>query len=238
MRRIKLSNSKERALIDDSDYALVSQRKWRALRLRHNTYAVSSGPPHPKTGNTTMIYMHRLILGAKDGEEVDHEGHNGLDNRRAKIRLCTHLQNVGNQRKTTRARLSKYKGVTYDDRGFWKAQIGRGGIKINLGSFRSERVAAAAYDIAARKQFGAFAHTNQMPVSVQKRAQAEIDNPKKRDGSSKFRGVCWCPARKTWRATCCKRHFGRYQSEEEAAAAYNEAAIKLLGDKAKLNQLP
>lgn len=65
---------------------------------------------------------------------------------------------------------------------------------------------------------------------------------RKRAGmTSQFKGVSKCKATGMWRADIClpgKRvNLGRYASEIEAAAAYNEAAEKYFGDFARLNDL-
>lgn len=59
--------------------------------------------------------------------------------------------------------------------------------------------------------------------------------------TSKFKGVCWSKANKKWRANIRfdnkQVHIGLYQSEKDAALAYNAAANKYYGDFACLNQL-
>lgn len=68
--------------------------------------------------------------------------------------------------------------------------------------------------------------------------------PKTRDGiptTSKYKGVSWFKRDKKWKVniTVNKKHIylGVYDSEVEAAKAYNEAAIKFFGEFACLNNL-
>lgn len=57
--------------------------------------------------------------------------------------------------------------------------------------------------------------------------------------TSGYKGVTWCKANKSWRAQLglkykCK-YLGYYKSKEEAARAYNKAAIEYFGETAYLN---
>ena len=107
------------------------------------------------------IYMHRLVLDAPDGTEVDHVNHNGLDNRRANLRLCTHRQNTCNQRPRVRAQCP-YRGVLTTDSGKWKAQITAQGKVHYLGTFDTPEAAAHAYNEAAQSMHGRFAKLNRV----------------------------------------------------------------------------
>lgn len=65
-------------------------------------------------------------------------------------------------------------------------------------------------------------------------------NKRKQSGcSSGYRGVCWNPLNENWRAVIKKKkrqyNIGSFDSEIEAARAYDEAAIILFGNNAKLN---
>lgn len=57
--------------------------------------------------------------------------------------------------------------------------------------------------------------------------------------TSSFKGVCWDRRREKWLAQIRfagrRRHLGRYGSEVEAARAYDEAALDLFGEYARLN---
>jgi len=105
--------------------------------------------------------MHRKILKAPDSFIVDHINHNGLDNRKANLRLATHSQSACNRRKSSAKTWSKYKGVSWrisDKR--WSAAIGINNRAKWLGLFTDEISAAKAYDAAARKYHGEFASLN------------------------------------------------------------------------------
>jgi hypothetical protein len=90
----------------------------------------------------------------------DHINHNGLDNRRANLRLCTPQQNSFNQR-PRRNSTSIYKGVSWNSEvRKWKAEIKHNGRTISIGYFEKEQDAAIAYDDYAAELFGEFAWLN------------------------------------------------------------------------------
>ena len=151
MREIPLTQGKI-ALIDDEDYELISQYKWCA----HQTF---SGHWYAKAKGG-KISMHRLLMGAKKGEQIDHVDGKGLDNRRANLRFATQMQNNGNMKKQT-GTSSQYKGVAWDkSRSKWIVHIHRGNKQFFLGRFENEEDAARVYDAAAKEYFGEFAYTN------------------------------------------------------------------------------
>ncbi len=57
--------------------------------------------------------------------------------------------------------------------------------------------------------------------------------------SSRYKGVCWLKDKGLWRASI-KQHYrkfylGQFQTEEEAARAYDRKALELFGPHARLN---
>lgn len=53
----------------------------------------------------------------------------------------------------------------------------------------------------------------------------------------KYKGVSFCKSTGRWRAVCAARCMGRHDTIEEAALAYNIAAIQHFGEFAYLNQV-
>jgi len=67
-------------------------------------------------------------------------------------------------------------------------------------------------------------------------------NKEKTTGKSHYKGVCWDERRQKWRATI-KVHgeqiwLGYFLVEEDAAHAYNNAALEYFGEFARINPLP
>jgi len=156
-RKIPLTRGKY-AIVDQDDYERLNKYKWHASAYNNTCYAVRH---KYYKGVHKYVRMHREIIKAPDTFLVDHINLNGLDNRKANLRLATKVQNAQNMSKTKRKTSSKYKGVSYIKRDrIWQAKIVFDGRCKNLGSFKNEIDAARAYDRAARKYFGEYARPN------------------------------------------------------------------------------
>jgi hypothetical protein len=143
------------ALVDDNDYKWLNQWKWYMYAIRGLFYA--------RRGNGGSL-MHRLILGAPPGVQVDHRNGDGLDNRRGNLRLASHAENQHNQKLSRINNTSGYKGVTWSkERRKWRAQIGVDGKTHYLGYYNNKLDAARTYNAAAEKLFGPFARLNSIP---------------------------------------------------------------------------
>lgn len=102
------------------------------------------------------VYLHRLVIGAKKCQIVDHINGNKLDNRLENLRFCTQSQNLMN-RDTSSKNTSGYRGVSWDKKNNkWYATITINSKQLNLGRFVDKEVAKKVYDEAARNAFGEF----------------------------------------------------------------------------------
>jgi hypothetical protein len=160
---IKLTQNKY-AIVDDEDYDDLIKWKWFATKQAKTYYAVRTAR---LSGKQTTIRMHRYLLNAQTGDEIDHKNNNGLDNRRKNIRFCTSTQNKGNCRKYTSIRYgNKYKGVKANYKRSknnpWAAVICYKGKGIYIGVFKTEEEAALAYNKKAIELFGEFAKINKI----------------------------------------------------------------------------
>lgn len=145
------------AIIDESDFDLVSKYKWLAHQHKKGAtwYAKTFAGTRP---NMNVLSMHQLIL---DRVLVDHKNGDGLDNRRSNLRLCTPSQNCQNKTKQKTKTSSKYKGVHWNkNMSKWHVQIEKNGVGIYLGCFKDEIEAAKVYDKKAIELFGEFARLN------------------------------------------------------------------------------
>jgi hypothetical protein len=141
-------------IVDAEDAPRVTTgHKW---HLDADGYAVRGGG-RAKTLNEKL---HRVILNAPKGSEVDHINGDKLDNRKCNLRFVTHQQNCAGAPKR-RSNTSGYKGVTWEPRATaWRVYIRIDGKQVHLGHFKDLEEAARAYDAAAVEAWGEFAHRN------------------------------------------------------------------------------
>src|SRR4030095_14079696 len=97
MKQIHLRQNKV-ALVDDEDFERVNQKKWHAVESRGAFYAAHS---YYVEGKQHRVFLHRFLLGLEpgDGLQCDHCNGDGLDNRRANVRIATQAENNRNRRR-------------------------------------------------------------------------------------------------------------------------------------------
>ncbi|MBN2019437.1 MAG: hypothetical protein JW749_04360 [Sedimentisphaerales bacterium] len=152
------------ALVSPEDYDRLAAFKWFAEKRNNTWYAVRQTRSKTNPKKQCRVRMHREVLNPPDDLFVDHQNHNGLDNRRSILRIVTLLQNGFNKRKTTALSSSRFKGVCWSKReGKWRAQGRRNGRQFLIGYFDNEEDAARAYDAWAKTAFGQYASLNFPP---------------------------------------------------------------------------
>lgn len=157
-KKIKLTQGKY-ALVDAEDFEWLSQYNWMCRRNRPlkykgnvNFYVYRNTPRNHYVRET--VYMHWELLGVKN---VDHINGNGLDNRRANLRVCSKSQNQWNRRKSHK-NYSGYKNVKFDKR----RKTYYSGFYVNkkyfyVGSFKTAKTAYNAYIKKVKEIHGEFA---------------------------------------------------------------------------------
>ena len=167
-------------LLDDEDYELVTNVHW-SWYIRRFQYKdkekwygeAKMGPNQAKKfrelypdhylSSSGCLMMHKFIMNSPKGMCVDHINHDGLDNRRENLRICTYSQNSQNKRLREDSR-SGYKGVyVAPNGGRFQAYIRKPNSpkrQISLGYYETAAEAARVYDKAAKELFGEFAYFN------------------------------------------------------------------------------
>jgi HNH endonuclease/AP2 domain len=104
------------------------------------------------------VYLHREIMRPPPGMQVDHINGDGLDNRRANLRVCDHAQNHWNVGVTSASKIG-LKGVWRHNDSKWRSQIRCRGKRIHLGFYDNAEEASDAYAKAAailHREFARF----------------------------------------------------------------------------------
>ena len=149
-------------VVDDDDYETMSCLRWGAGGgNRGRWYAASR-----RNGRT--IYLHRLLMDAREGQEVDHIDGNSLNNQRANLRFATRSQQNMNSKPRQNKKYSRYKGVYWvparpENRSpaRWVWELTDAGVRVR-GHALTEEAAALKYNEAALQHFGAFARPNEL----------------------------------------------------------------------------
>jgi len=176
------------------------------------------------------------LIGAKDGEFVDHVNGDPLDNRRSNLRICSQLENARNRKITDGS--SQFKGVSKDIiTGRLSSLIRVNGALKHLGVFDDEVDAAKCYNAAAVYYFGEFARLN--PVEATSETWQEISiaaTHKYNKGrfSSMYLGVAFNKRLKQWTANHSDgaggNYLGIFKTEVDAALCVDASIHEKHGD--------
>jgi hypothetical protein len=141
--------------IDLDDMLKVAQHQWSISKpneFKNGFYYISR----------TAGRLHRFVMGNPAKEcDVDHILY-WSDNRKRNLRVVTRQQNLANKRKSI-LNTTGYKGVLVAKRKSgdrWAAQIKVNYRPFTLGVYDTKEEAAMAYDRAAIRHNGEFAHIN------------------------------------------------------------------------------
>ena len=226
--------------VSRQSYALVD---FADADLADFTWSYSSGGYAVRNKGGEKLFMHRIIMErvlgrpVHKGYHIDHINGNSFDNRRANLREVTPQQNIFNRKRKSTAQGSRYKGVgPKGDK--WIAAIGYQGKNLHIGIYDDELEAAQAYDAAALTLYGEFARINGLLESVPPGFVLRSRNsPIISTNTSGYRGIY--KLGKRWIARievdgkCVS--LGGFSNPEEAARAYDRAAIEQHGSKAITN---
>ena len=142
-------------MVDDEDYEILSHFHWQVDRFK--TVGCHNG------GGS--ILMHRMIMLAPQGVEIDHIDGNRLNNQKSNLRFATSSQNKIN-RGPRKDNKSGYKGVSWHkQRNCWAVRLMINGKYQHLGLFQDKHKAAQVYNDNALKYYGSYAWLNKIVVT-------------------------------------------------------------------------
>jgi len=153
------------ALVDDEDFDRLNKVRWQA-RWNPCIKSFYAARSFRKNGNFKTEIMHRIVMGAPKGVLVDHRNSGDtLNNQKSNLRFATHIENARNG-KLRRNNILRLKGVRKNSNSStYQVRICVKGRSLHIGCFHDPEMAARAYDEAAVKHFGEFAHLN-FPLEV------------------------------------------------------------------------
>lgn len=150
-----------RVLLDEQDLHLLELGAWRIIDKPRNRYVKLN---KSIGGKIVTLYLHRLVVGAKPGETVDHINGDTLDCRRTNLRLVGRRENCRNRTKKA-ASTSRFKGVSFDTKtGRWRMQIRLNDRRVSK-AFRTEFEAAYYYDLMSLEHHREFGVRNLLPLA-------------------------------------------------------------------------
>lgn len=220
------------AIVDDEDFENLNKNKWYYSKGYAGRKNKIKGPDYGK-----LIYMHREVMDAPEGKQVDHKNHKKLDNRKENLRICSNAENNWNKSFTKRNKIGE-KGVWYiknDNK--YGAMIKKNGVTYWIGSFQTKEEAAAKYREKAKELHGEFVYDENIKeadlssLTIEPRAETYVNK------TSPYIGVSLTREGNRFVVLLKGNYLGMFLSANEAARKYNEAAIKLDGEKAILNKI-
>ena len=138
----------EKFYFDKEDFPIVEQYNW----------CIDSLDRVCSSTTRKTVYLSRLVMNAPDDMDVDHIYHNRRDNRKNKLRICTHADNCKNNPVRSN-NTSGYTGVWYSkNKNKWVAEIRVNKKKKHLGYFSNIEDAHIAYEKAKNEYFGEFGY--------------------------------------------------------------------------------
>lgn len=130
-------------VVDDDDEKRLEGKK---LYAKPNGYIYFQ---IKRDGKYRNVYLHRFLIDAQTGKDVDHINGVRHDNRKSNLRQCSRSQNMANMQKPG-------KGIFHDN-GRWVACVMCMYKGHRIGTFDTREEAVEAYKKKSRELFGDFA---------------------------------------------------------------------------------
>lgn len=153
-------------LLDDEDFKYLSNFKWKLMKKENDWYAVVKKMKGVGR-RTCILYMHEFLIELENQDCIGFKNKNTLDNRRENLFGVSKGYNIARTRKRISVNGNKptsvYKGVTRRiKKGLltYEVRISKDKKTHYVGSFKTEKEAAIAYNNKAEELYGEFAYKN------------------------------------------------------------------------------
>lgn len=146
-------------LVDEDDFDSLSKYLWMVCINKKKSGKTVLYASREEGGK--RIFMHHAVFGSKT--LIDHINRNGLDNRKANLRMATNSQNNANKSLQSN-NTSGYKGVCWDkSRKKWIVQIKLNGKRVFYKRYEDLNEAISSYNKTALIIFKDFVYLNPFP---------------------------------------------------------------------------
>jgi len=150
----------KKVLVDDDIYEKYKDVPFHASKAKTKFYARTS---RTLMEHSVRTYLHHLVIGLPTSKQwmICFKDGNTLNCTKQNLQYIRHSDNTQRKSKTqkNRKKSSKYLGVSFIPARY-TARIKFDGKIINIGSYKTEKEAAIAYDAYAKKLFGDKAKLN------------------------------------------------------------------------------
>ena len=158
LHRTKLENLWTIIDLEDLERVINFPYTWFAKYNHTNDeYYVVASEYHPELKRSSPVFLHQFIMNA-NGEPVDHENNDSLDNRKSNLRIVLGRNNSLNRKGRNSNNTSGYRNVSWNGHG-WSVQIQIDGKSTCLGRFPKDQLEEAAKfaEDMRQKYYGEFA---------------------------------------------------------------------------------
>ena len=234
---IILSSKGVEIQVSDEDLEALSKYTWKIDTSGYAYRSIRRG----KGKCAKQQHMHKFLMPKREGYIIDHQNRQRLDNTRDNLRYLTYAENARNRTKFNGE--SKYKGVRATNSTF-TATIVYNFKPIHIGTFPTEDLAGAAYDIWAMDLDPTYILNFPQEDKIHEDVMQYMDDTKRSKYNSKrgetgYRGVTYDSSKSKYvaRVTFKNKRYklGFSKNATECARFYDTAERMLYPNRRRLN---
>lgn len=170
------------------------------------------------------ILLHRWIMDAPKGMDIDHISHDTLDNRRSNLRITSRQGNMQNRRAKNSRNRELLNIYWIEDKNMWRVVVNNKFI----GYFKEIDDAKKARDIARTSMLPLAPEYKEGSLAIKRPAEKAFQSNKR----SNIKNVYWSSDKNKWFVRFKRRgehrYYGYYNDFEEAGRVANEVRNTLV----------